>query len=685
MRAIVSAPERLMLIAVSLAVAAGLAVSLGQHHPWTVLPLAALLVAAGWRPLAPTPDSTRRAVWGSAALLAAVVAWIVVNAAMAAEFMIVVRDPGFLTLSGMWLTDHPHTDIPALGAVEAASLEVNLLADAAQAWNLRGDVIQPQGAKMLPATIAIGGWIAGQSGVLAANVVIGAMGLVAVYVLARRFLGPLASLAPVGALAATVAHIALSRSAYTEPLTLLLVVAGVSWGWKGVTDHRIGPLIAAAVVSGATSYIRIDGAAFAVGALAGVVVALALSDEDRAWRRHALLAFAGVQATVLLTGYAALWRWSEAYLERLSSDATALIAGYVLCALAAAVWALTWNRRLRADRLLAAPVARMGRSGALIVGGGVVMVLTILASRPWWTTVHRGTEQDNHVFANGVVERFQRSQGLPIDGTRTYAEHTVTWLSYYFTWPLVIAGIIGFGIMGYRMLRHDRGWAVLLGAILAPTLLYLWTPSIIPDQIWAIRRFEPATIPGFALAAALAGWALVTRLSTPSRRDTGKRLVAAAMVLLPLTTWVSIVPDDRFPVATATPVTTREMLGARAQINGLCDLADGRPIILAGTSSHFGSLRTVCNVPVVLALRAPTTDTLATLSAQWDRTPLVLTREPDWFTWTTAPSVVLESTVVQAGYSLQRIPRSVIRRGYNWHAGLVTAQGEVTPVTPSTP
>ncbi|MEX0913381.1 MAG: hypothetical protein WDZ57_00380, partial [Demequina sp.] len=518
----------------------------------------------------------------------------------------------------------------------------------------------------------------------AANIVIGAMGIVAVYVLARRFLGPLASLAPAAALAATVAHIALSRSAYTEPLTLLLVVASVAWGWKGVADHRIGPLIAAAIASGATSYIRIDGAAYAVGALAGVVVALAISDEDRRWRRRAALAFAGVQAAVLLTGYAALWRWSEAYIERLADDARALIAGYVLCALIAALWALTWNSRARGDRLLADPVARMGRSGALIVAGGVVTMLATLASRPLWTSVHREHDPDNPSFGFGVVQGFQRSQGLPLDGTRTYAEHTVTWLSYYYTWPLIIVGVLGFGIIAYRMLRHDRGWAVLLGAILAPTLLYLWTPSIIPDQIWAIRRFEPATIPGFALAAAVALWAAVSLLSTPSRRDNGKSLVAAAMVILPLTTWVSIVPDDRFPITIATPVSTREMLGARDQINGLCEIVNGRPVILAGTSSHFGSLRTVCDVPVVLALGAPSADTLATLRSQWDRAPIVLTRETDWFTWTSVPTVVLESTVVQAGYSLQRIPRTVINRHYSWRAGLVTAQGELTPVVPTT-
>src|SRR5690606_15922208 len=105
--------------------------------------------------------------------VAGTLAWAVVNIAFAAEYLLVVRDPGFLTLSGLWLVDHPSTDIPAAGAVEAAAVGTQTLPDASEAWNLRGDAIQPQGAKMLPATIAIGGWVAGDTGVLAANVVVG--------------------------------------------------------------------------------------------------------------------------------------------------------------------------------------------------------------------------------------------------------------------------------------------------------------------------------------------------------------------------------------------------------------------------------------------------------------------------------------------------------------------------------
>jgi hypothetical protein len=616
---------------------------------------------------------------GAAIVLIAMTVWIVVGLAMSAEYLIVVRDPGFLTLSGMWLVDHPHTDIPALGAIEAAALQPNMLPDAAQAWNVRGDTVQPQGAKMLPATIAIGGWFAGQTGVLAANVFIGAAGILAVYALGRRFVGPLAALVPAGVLGLSVAHIGLSRSPYSEPLTLMLIVAGVLWAWRGIADHKVLPLIAGGIASGATTLVRIDGASFALGALVGVVVALALSDAPARWRQRAAISFAAAQGLTVWLGYASLWRWSEEYMARLEGRASALIMVYAAIVVAVVVWATTWGPMLRGDRVLRWPAVRLGKAGGLVAGAVVSMGLVVLASRPLWTTVHRGTEDPDHRFANGVVEGFQRAAGDDVDGTRTYAEHTLTWVSYYLTWPVVALGIVGFGIITYRMLRHDRGWAVFLGAILAPTLLYLWTPAIIPDQLWAIRRFESATLPGFALAATVAAWHLASRWRAAAHVATAKRVVAAVLILAPVTAWVSYVPDDEFPVTAAAPVFTREMAGARAEMDSLCDLADGRPVVLAGTSSHFGSIRVTCDVPVVLALVAPTPETLVAMTDAWGLAPVVLTRSPEWFEWTSPdPAPAFTATSTQANYALQRIPGVTFTRTHHWHAGLVTDTGELT-------
>lgn len=671
----------MVLICVALALAAGACVSVGAHHWWTVLPLAAVICVVSWRPLTPREVSIA-AAQGGAIALAGTAVWAAINIAIGAEFLIVVRDPGFLTLSGLWLVDHPHTDIPAAGAVEAAAVQPNALPDASEAWNLKEQVIQPQGAKMLPATIAIGGWLAGDAGVLAANTVIGAAGILAVYAVARRFLGPFAALAPAGALAMTVAHMGLSRPAYTEPLTLVLVMAGIVWAWRGLQERSLWLVGAGAVATGATSFIRIDGAATAVGALVGVVVALALSRATQRWRRRAALLFIFVQAVVLGLGYVALARWSSEYLERLWEETAQVLTLYGALAAVMALWALLWRARLRADVAVSTVAEALGKRGAQVAGASIVVLMLVLASRPWWTTGHRSTVEPRAQFTNGVVESFQAAQGLPIEPTRTYSESTVTWLSYYLTWPLVFLAIAGLGIATYRLVRREDHWAVFLGAVMAPTLVYLLRPAIVPDQIWAIRRFEPATLPGFVLAAALATWALLALVKHRGPRTVMRRCAGAAFVLLPLTTWFSFSATDDPPVAAATNVTSREMGGAHEQLTQLCAIEPGRPIVLVGTSSHYGSLRVMCDAPVVLSLSAPTVTELAQMAQVWDLAPVVLTREVDDVPWAEDPRVIVDSQVRHSAYALNKIPTSYIERNYRWYAGVVTTSGVVEPISP---
>ncbi|WP_144018897.1 glycosyltransferase family 39 protein [Demequina sp. NBRC 110056] len=683
-RALAAAPERTVLIVAATAIAAGLAVTVGAHVWWVVLPLAAAVIVLCWRPLAPEGPATAADARAGAIAMGGAAVWTVVNMILGAEYLLVVRDPGFLSLSGMWLVDHASTDIPALGADLAAQAGTQTIPDASEAWNLKGDVIQPQGAKMLPATIAIGGWIAGDAGVLAANVVIGAAGLLAVYAVARRFLSPLAALAPAGCLALTVAHIGLSRPAYTEPLTLLLAIAAVLWAWRGVERRSAGLLAAAGATSGATMLVRIDGTAFAIGACAGVLLALLLSD---AWPRRRLAlgaSFVAAQVLLAVIGYVSVAVWSTEYLARLEGRSTLLNAVYLLAAAGALVLlALAAWSPLRSRLRLARVWLRTSPGGLLVAratGAAVALVLVALAARPLWTVARRGTDTESAVFANGVVESFQAAQGLEIDGQRTYAESTVSWLSYHLTWVVVVLAVVGFAIAASRMVRTRPGWAVMLGACLAPTLLYLVYPSIIPDQIWAIRRFEPATLPGLVLAAALAVWTLAALPRSDRARLVARRIGAAVLVLAPVTTWLALTPDRDIPVSSAVNVTTREMVGARAMLDDLCALAPGRPIILVGTSEVFGSLRVTCDVPVVLALADQDAKDLAAMAQSFDTAPVVLTRDPDGAPWTTDPGRAVESTVRHSAYTLEGLPRSVYERSYRWIAGIVTDDGTVEPI-----
>ncbi len=672
------APEFAVVALVALALAAATTASLGIHRPYTTLPLAAVATWGLWAAVRPrtarhTPAARQAGKWA----MLSVLVWIAVGIVLSAEYLIVSRDPGFLTLSGVWLIDHASTDIPTLGAIPVAELQHNLLPDAWQAWNLDGDLVQPQGAKALPALISVGGWIAGVPGVLAANVVVGGVGALAVYNLARRFLSPLAALAPAATLALTVSHLGLSRAAYSEPLTLLLVIASIHWAWRGLEEGRHWALIAAGVASGATTLVRIDGGAYALGVLVGVSIAAAFKGPSA---RSRLMVFGLAQAVLVGAGYASLARWSAAYLERLGDEARQLGTAYAVVVALLLLWAVTWSsvlaRRLR--EVLAAHSTAAGQVVAVVIAGASVT----LASRPLWLTVHRGTTSETDEFTNTVVASFQQAEGYAIEPTRTYAEHTVTWLSYYLTWPLLVLATVGLAVIAYRAVTARFESWVFLGAVLAPSLLYLSRPQIVPDQLWAIRRLEPATLPGLALAAGVGAWWLAHLLAErwPHLRH---RFVAAAtivMVAMPVTTYVSIRPGDDYPVKFATYTYLREQHGARAQLDALCAVADGRPIILAGTSSHFGSLRVMCDVPVVLALEEPTPDTLRRATDLWGEAPVVLTRDSDWF-WESPPTPVVTSQTVQGEYALQHMPQIASTRDYTWFAGVVAADGTLTPLT----
>lgn len=674
-----AAPEFVVAALVAVALAAATTASLGIHRPYTTLPLAAVATWGVWRAVRPhnpreTPQARRGATW----VLLGVIVWIGVGIVLAGEYLIVTRDPGFLTLSGVWLTDHASTDIPTLGAIPVAQLQPNLLADAWQAWNLDGDVVQPQGAKALPALISVGGWVAGVPGVLAANVFVGGVGVLAVYNVARRFLTPLAALAPAATVALTVSHLGLSRSAYSEPLTLLLVFASIQWAWRGLAAGRPWALIVAGVASGATALVRVDGGVYALGVLIGVALAGAFRGPQA---RSGLMVFGLAQAAVVGAGYASVARWSAAYVERLGPEVRLLGAAYAVILFALIVWAATWSSSIGA-RLSAAVEARpvaTGRVFAMVTVGASV----VLASRPLWMTAQRGTTSETDKFTNTVVKSFQQAEGYAIEPTRTYAEHTVTWLSYYLTWPLLALAMVGLAVLAYRAVTARFESWVFLAAVAVPSLLYLVRPQIVPDQLWAIRRFEPATLPGVALAAGVGAWWLAHRLALrwPQARH---RLVASAAVILvaaPVTTYISIRPAEQYPVTVAAYAYVREQQGARAQIDALCRVADGRPIILAGSSSHFGSLRVMCDVPVVLALEKPTPTTLQRATEIWGEAPVVLTRDSTWF-WESAPAPVVTSTTFQGEYALQRMPRMTSTRDFTWFAGVVGPDGALTPLNP---
>lgn len=676
------APEAAVIGLVALTLAASATVSFGVHRPWITLPLAVVLGWLLWRAVPPLADAglaaRRAAYW----VVGGVATWVLLGIGLSSQYVIVSRDPGFLALTGIWLTDHPSTDIPSLGGVEAAATQSNVIPDAWEAWNIYGDVIQPQGAKALPALLSVGGWLAGVHGVLAFNAIVGGVGVLAVFALARRMMTPAAAAVSAGAFALTVSHIGLSRSPYTEPLTLLLIVASVLWAWRGLAERRHGPMIAAGIASGATALVRIDGAAYAVGVLLGIGVAIVARSPKA---RTLLPSFIVPQVLMLAAGYASLYRWANAYLLRLGDQAVTIGVVYTAGLAVVAFLALVWGprRHARTSRW----VERHGAVAGAIAGWGTTAAVVALASRPLWMIARRGTESETDQFANSVVEAFQRIAGLPSDPARTYGESTLTWMSYYYTWPVMAFAAVGLGVLAYRAVRGNAEGFAFLGAVAAPTAMYVFNPEIIPDQLWAIRRFEPITMPGLAIAAGVGAWWLAERVVErwPDWDLRAPAWAGFAMLALPMTTWISIKPGDEYPVAPAVYVWNIEQFRALDVSTDLCDVIDGRPVVLAGKSQYFGTIRIMCDVPEVLALVDPEPEALAQMAEIWGEAPVVLTQDPALVGGDEATVPIVDTIIYRGQYALQHMPRVNSKEQSLWYAGVVQPDGSVEPVVPTSP
>jgi hypothetical protein len=555
---------------------------------------------------------------------------------------------------------------------------------APDAWNLNDDVIQPQGARLLPALLAVGGWLGGDSGVFETNLVIGALGLVAVYVLAREVMGPIASLVPAVALSATVSHIWLSRAAYTEPIVMLLLVAAITWGWRGVREGRAPPILLAAVASGATTLARIDGAAYAIGLLVGVTVGVVtVHERSRRWRAATLASFAILQAATVGAGYASVWRWSEAYASRLGVQAENLALVYALAigvvlmvALALVLTTILTDRRPPEAPTIA---KRQRRVAPAIAAGIVVAGFAVLASRPFWMASHGSANPP-------YVAWLQQAAGDAVDGTRTYAESTVTWISYYVTWPVLLLGVVGFGVATWRWARGGRGWIVPVAGFLAPTLLYLVQPSIVPDQVWAIRRLAASGVTGVIVAAAIAGVAISARMTRKVDRETGRTtwlVIAAAICLAPVMTWFPFTPGGTpSAIGLASALRVPEQAGARAQLDTLCAYIGNRPVLLVGTASHFGTIRVGCDVPVVYQEARITTASLQEMGEAWEEPFVIVTEFRDRIPWVAEP---IEPTFGSSThYAIGALHGFSIRSSvqeFQWYIGEVLPDGTVKQMT----
>lgn len=654
---------------------AAILVPIGGWRSWIVIPLLLVIAVALIRlvRLLPAPPA---ATWSAPACVAIAVGHGWWAAATHAEHVVLRRDAGSYALFTQWIaTRHGlpvSSHLDAFGGSAALTDPAFRLASPAFFEVAHGSVgaagttvdIVPQFLLGAPAVYSLGWWLGGWQGLLITPAIISALALLAVAGLVSRFGGARWAVLVMATLALAQPVLHAARSTYSEPLALLMVAAAAALLVEAVRvgngqDWEPGtrPLawwigLAAGLGFGLASLVRVDSIR-EVSFLLPVAAVLALRGHPAARP----LVIGGLGGTLIAAIPAVLL--SRPYLGEIAASLLPLIAGGVLLGVLSLIVVRVGRRRAanggrtqdtngtkaktktgttnRTGTTTAAGTNKTGTTAAgtttktgttkkgrpvpgsgiwlrrwpRLVAGAVLLVGVVLATRPLWLV----TRQSPNDPGSRVVAGLQLRQGLPVDGGRTYAEHSLTWVSWY-VGPVVVlagwlmlAGLAGaatrWWLLSGRADRTDRTgadgaprtrpdvppWLGPALIALAGTVLTLYRPGITPDHPWADRRLVPLVLPTMVIAAGLAA-AWVSRIA---RRRWSASLLLGVLTLVAVS---MLVPPA---LATAPVAGDRTEKGELDAVHKVCDQLSPGDAVLAvdnRTANEWPQVvRGVCDLP----------------------------------------------------------------------------------------
>jgi hypothetical protein len=439
--------------------------------------------------------------------------------------------------------------------------------------------------------------------------ILGGISLLVFYLLAARlFRHPFAALAATATLAFAIPQVSFSRDSMPEIPTQILLFTAL---WL-LCDQRIlrnrGTGFCVGLLFGLLQAIHGDGLIFLVGLpVLFAVLWTRAKHADRVQLREGIIGFGIGAGTGLLLAALDFWLRNRSYLSTLQGNLTRVAVAATLVTLAS-IEAV----RLPRHRPDLVDTLRSRRETAAKAGFALVVSFGFGA----W--IVRPLVQKTRGGANPIVGLVQRLDHTHVDPTRRYSELSLQWVSWYLGPVTLILAIIGAAALAYLFGRGSlRAPPATTALILAPpALLYIWRPSATPDQVWAARRFLPAVFPGLILAA----FALLVAVARDrGRPGLGERryavvLFAVLAAAFPLYTIrdVSQMTEQRglFPVITD----TCRKIGPKGAV---VMLPETQPRASIASVALPQTLRSFCDVPVMVARGTPRSAALRRLSTQW--------------------------------------------------------------------
>jgi len=634
---------------------------MGSYHLAVVLPVgAALTVALSWlawphRPRHRRGDATPARGAAAAAmamcLLALVsMAW---NGLHAGHHVAIGRDPGVYAVTGKWIATRGNLEIHTDTEWTSKTSAVTTLAGGT--YTTGPNTSQFQFDHLTATLLAEGDNLGGDRLMFRVPAILGALGLCAVYGAGCRMVKrPWLVLAAVTGLAVAMPQLNTSRDTLSESSVQLLLWAGLLLLATAYERRRPGTAVLAGAALAGIAMSRIDAPVYLIPL--PLVAALAWIWARSATDRRNVVRLTGSALAgalpVAVIGVYDVQNRSGHYYADLHSEVHLLQVGLIISTLVAVavvgIWALVGRR-------LSAAVGALAAHRNLLAGlcGG----LTTLFVLAMWLV--RPALQTKHGTAVGLVGALQKAGGLSVDPTRTYAEQSLHWFSWYIGPVSVALFAAGAGIVIACLVRRPAAQGVLVMSCAGlGTALYLWKPSISPDQIWAMRRFVPAGLP-LALLLAAAAVAAAADLLGSWRAVAGTVAAAAGAAAL-------IVP----PAAVTSPVrafvpASGESLNL-AGVKVLCAEVGPRAAVLTASSDIVsreivGAVRAWCRVPVATMSETFSATQIADLARQWQaegRTLWVIGSTPSAVT-TSAPH--LDAHLLVAVDQLRELEKTIGR------------------------
>ncbi len=542
--------------------------------------VAATLGAISWVPFY---RASRTLLHGGIAPVLVIVFIVVVSGisagAFSAEHVLTNRDPGVYVTTAKWLANEGTLLVDgAIGGFEGVD---GISAQSLGYYEVRADgLLNPQFMHLLPIWGAAAQWIGGDQALLRVNAVIIAGAIGAFWLFAALLVRPWLAVLATAGLAVNLVTVHFARDMYSEPLALMLIFASLFLLVAAEHSQKYGLSLVTGILVGATAAARIDAWL--------VVIAFAAYLEFR-W---VILERRG--------NYRAIGRFVQPVLVGMAiGGSISFLDGFLRSA------PYISGRGIQF-------FAMMGLLILVLVGGSIARTPLVLdvtghefsgvrKTAAWLIPVFIGVSaallffvrpvvQETHgARPNSVIAFAQTAENLTLELTRSYAEWSMRWLSWYLGIGGLAVGVAGL-ITAWR--RALLGCRVLMPFLLTASLttaVFILRPSIVPDQLWSMRRFLPVTIPALILGGVLlAEWGTERWRSTTQRWSMS--LIAAILLVL-------IPASFAWPLRTATSY--RGMYELTLEV---CDALPERSALLLVSGAHVrvfqAAVRSFCGVPV---------------------------------------------------------------------------------------